>query len=104
RRYGPRIPRPLGVLAGAPRAWHGDEAVAPPPELGLDELEHANVKLQIFSTNMLARTHGFMQAQYAQWLAQGRFDATAQDERDRADANVLIGLPDKQALLDEFGE
>jgi 2-methylisocitrate lyase-like PEP mutase family enzyme len=104
RKYGPRIPRPLVVLAGAPRAWFGDEAAVAPRELAAAELEQANVKVQIFSTNMLARSFRFMKDQYAQWLADGRFDATPQDEKDRADANLLIGLKEKEALLDEYGE
>lgn len=104
RTYGPRIPRPLVVLAGAPKAWFGDEAAIAPRELGLPELEKANVKLQIFSTNMLARSFRFMKEQYATWLKEGRFDATVQDEKDRAEANLLIGLQEKAALLDKYGE
>jgi 2-methylisocitrate lyase-like PEP mutase family enzyme len=102
--YGPRIPKPLVVLAGAPKAWFGAETAVAPPELELAELAKANVRMQIFSTNMLARSFRFMKEQYAQWLKDGRFDATAQDERDRADANLLIGLKEKEALLNRFGE
>lgn len=104
RKYGPRIPKPLVVLAGAPKAWFGDEAAVAPPELGLAELEAANVKVQIFSTNMLVRSFRFMKEQYAMWLKAGRFDATPQDEKDRADANLLIGLKEKEALLNKYGE
>lgn len=104
QKYGPRIPRPLVVLAGAPKAWLGAETVIASPELSLTELAKANVRMQIFSTNMLARSFRFMKEQYALWRKDGRFDATAQDERDRADANLLIGLKEKEALLNRFGE
>jgi 2-methylisocitrate lyase-like PEP mutase family enzyme len=102
--YGPRLPKPLATLAGAPKSWFGTKVEAPPPDLDLIELEAANVKLLIYSTNMLARSHRFMKQQYAQWLAEGRFLATVEDEEDRAEANRLIGLQEKAAFLEKFGE
>lgn len=102
--WGPKLPRPLSVLAGAPKFWGKGEITAPPPDLSLTELKAANVRLVIYSTNMLVRAHRFMKQQYAMWLADGAFKATVEDEADRAEANRLIGLPDKVAFLEKFGE
>jgi len=103
-RYGSKIPKPIVVLGGAPQSWLGfapDELI---PEMTATEIAKYNVKVVIYATNMLARNHRFMKQQYASWLKSERFDATAQDDQDRADANVLIGLLDKEALLNKYGE
>ena len=101
--WGPKLPKPLSTLAGAPKSW-GGKVQAPPPDLTLDGFKSANVRLLIYSTNMLVRTHRFMKQQYATWLAEGGFHATLEDEEDRAEANRLIGLAEKTAFLDKFGE
>jgi 2-methylisocitrate lyase-like PEP mutase family enzyme len=63
-----------------------------------------NVKLVIYGASMLSRAFAFMEREYAQWLAEGRFAANAQDEIDRVDALKRIGLLDKEALLRKYGE
>lgn len=105
RKYGPRIPKPIVVLGGAPRNWPGksDFAVRD-EEMTATELARYNVRLVIYATNMLSRSHRFMKDQYASWLAAGRFDFSPQDELDRADANVMIGLPEKEKMLARYGE
>jgi len=104
KRYGPRIPKPIVVLGGAPQSWLGKSSGALIPEMTASELAAYNVKVVIYATNMLSRTHRFMEQQYSSWLAAGKFDATLQDDQDRADANILIGLGEKEALLNKYGE
>ena len=104
REFGPQIPKPLVVLGGMPKGWIGQESSGVVPEMTATELAAYNVKLVIYATNMLSRTHRFMAQQYAAWLAAGKFDENLQDERDRLDAHKMVGLLEKQALLDRFGD
>lgn len=89
KRYGNRIPKPLLLL---------------PPELSGKELEPYNVKIIIYASSMLSRSFNFMEKQYARWLADGRFDATEQDLKDREDANALVGVPEKEKILAKYQE
>ncbi len=100
-RYGPRIPKPLMILGGAPQNWSGQSGNVR-SEKTASGLSAWNVRTVIFATNMLSRTHRFMETQYAQWLADGRFELLPQDEIDRADANVLVGLPEKERILAQY--
>ena len=104
RKYGKKIPKPVVVLGGAPKRWGDDMGESTEAEFTATEIASYNVKVIIYATNMLARSFGYMKEQYARWLAAGRFDFRPQDETDRADANVLIGLPEKEALLKKYGE
>jgi len=100
-KYGNRIPRPLIVLGGAPKNWSGQSGVVV-EEKTVAQLQEWNVRVVIYATNMLSRAHRFMEQQYAQWLADGKFDIGEQDEIDRADANVLVGLEEKERILREY--
>lgn len=105
RKYGPRIPKPIVVLGGAPRGWPGTGGDAErEQELTASELSRYNVRLVIYATNMLSRAHRFMINQYSAWLRNERFDFGPQDEIDRADANSMIGLGEKMRLLEKYGE
>lgn len=105
REYGPKLPKPIMVLGGAPKAWPGKGNVSPrEEEMTATEMLQYNVKLVIYATNMLSRSHKFMTDQYASWLKNERFDFCPQDEIDRADANKMIGLPEKMRLLDKYGD
>ena len=104
KRYGPRIPKPIVVLGGAAKGWFGNATPVLVPELGAQELARYNVKIIIYATNMLSRSFRFMQEQYSAWLAAGKFDASVQDEKDRAEANQLVGLLEKEAILSKFGD
>jgi 2-methylisocitrate lyase-like PEP mutase family enzyme len=104
RRYGPEFDQPLVLLSGAARGWHGRT----PDQLELDlpapELEPFNVKVVLYGTSMLSRSFNFMEREYRQWLQEGRFAANAQDEVDRAAANRLVGLEEKERLLRKYGD
>lgn len=102
QKYGNRIPKPLVVLGGAPKNWGGQSGGPAEEEKTATELLDWNVKVVIYATNMLARTHRFMTQEYTKWLRDGKFDTRPEDEGDRADANVLIGLPEKERLLKTY--
>jgi len=89
KKYGPQLPKPMLLL---------------PPELSVEELEPYNVKVVIYASSMLTRAHHFMEKQFASWLNQGMFDATEQDLIDRYDANLLVGMKEKEALLAKYGK
>jgi 2-methylisocitrate lyase-like PEP mutase family enzyme len=103
-KYGNRVPRPLVVLGGAPKNWGDSKSVSSVPEFSADELANYNVRILIYATNMLSRSFAFMRQQYAGWLSEGRFDVRPQDELDRAAANALVGLAEKEELLRKYGE
>ncbi|AZW29203.1 isocitrate lyase/PEP mutase family protein [Bordetella bronchiseptica] len=101
-RYGPRIPKPLVVLGGAPKNWGAEAAGVAEPEKTASELLAWNVRMVIYATNMLSRAHRFMTQEYGRWLQDGKFDVRPTDETDRADANVLVGLPEKERILQKY--
>lgn len=104
RRYGPRLPKPCTLLGGAARTWPGHVAAPLEVDLPAPELAPFNVRLIIYGAAMLSRAHAFMAQEYRKWLSEGRFAANAQDEVDRVDALKLVGLLEKQRLLDKYGE
>jgi len=109
RRFGNQIPKPLMPVCGV-NASHRPPPGADPDgdlqasEFGVAELQKHNVKIVIYPTSMLSRAFRFMKTQYEQWLADGVCHATEQDQKDRWEANVLVGVPEKYKTLEKYGE
>ena len=109
RQYGNRIPKPILPLYGlnvshrAPGS-DGTDVKGPVSDFTAQELEPYNVKLVIYPVNIVSRTFGFIKREYAKWLQEGIFVATEQDAKDRWESNVLIGVPEKYALLKKYEE
>jgi len=93
KRFGKLIPKPI-LLLSTPNNAHCDAR----------EFEQYNVRIVIYATNMLARSYVFMKNEYAKWLTAGTCSATDQDIKDRAEANKLVGVPQKYEILAKYGE
>ncbi|GAA4323950.1 oxaloacetate decarboxylase [Pigmentiphaga soli] len=102
RRHGRDLPKPVVILGGAARSWMGHAAEELELDMTAAEMGAYNVKVVIYGTSMLSRSFNFMEKEYRKWLAEGRFAADRQDEIDRIDANNLVGLPEKEALLSRY--
>ena len=107
RRFGTRIPKPLMPVCGVNASHRPPPGAAPDDalqasEFSIAELQPHNVKIMIYPTAMLARAFRFMHTQYAEWLAAGVCHATEQDQKDRWEANVLVGVPEKYKILAKY--
>src|SRR5262249_37618217 len=89
KRFGNRIPKPLLVLSS---------------EYSTKDLEPYNVKVVVYSTNVLAKTFGLVREMYAEWLAAGKSHMSEQDLKDRQAAHVLNGLLEKEKIFEKYGE
>ncbi len=106
KRYGRQISKPLMPLYGL-NVSHRPPTVEAPADLPVcdftvKELEPYNVKIVIYPVNIVARTFGIMKREYAKWLDEGIFVGTEQDQKDRWESNVLVGVPDKYKLLEKY--
>lgn len=89
KKYGRRIPKPLLLIN---------------PQMTLKEIEPYNVKIVIHPADMLSRSVAWMRKEYSEWLAAGMLKVTDEHWRQRDEANDLIGVPEKYALLEKYGE
>lgn len=109
KRFGTQISKPLLPLYGlnvSHRPPSGEEATGslPVSDFTVKELEPYNVKIVIYPVNIVARTFSIVKQEYAKWLEAGVFVATEQDQKDRWESNVLVGVPDRYKLLAKYEE